>query len=270
MIRENHGERAARLLGRVREEKPLVHNITNFVVMNETANITLCAGGLPVMAHALEEVEEMAAASGALVLNIGTLWPEQVEAMVRAGRQANKLGIPVLFDPVGAGATRFRTESAKRILDEVKISITRGNSAEIAVLSGMQAEIRGVEATGGEAVADAAGAAFAKKFACAAAVTGKVDVVAGPDATYRITNGHQMMSTVTGTGCMATAVTGVFAAVERDGAFAAAAALAVYGLAGQIAAEHSKGPGMFHARLYDALAGLTEAAVTKGAAIEEV
>src|SRR5438105_15519851 len=123
---------AAEIMTRVRSRKPLIHQITNFVVMNQTANISLCAGALPVMAHAREEVDEMAGAAHALVLNLGTLWPEQVEAMLVAGQRANQRGIPVVLDPVGAGATSFRTESAKRLVEQLSVSIIRGNIAEVA------------------------------------------------------------------------------------------------------------------------------------------
>ena len=136
-------------LRRLREQKPLVHQITNYVVMNETANATLALGALPVMAHAREEVEEMAALAGALVLNIGTLSPHWVDAMLAAGRAANERGVPVVLDPVGAGATRYRTETAKRILDEVDVTVLRGNAGEVATLVGVDAEMRGVESIGG-------------------------------------------------------------------------------------------------------------------------
>src|SRR5262245_54063740 len=127
----------------LRERKPLVHQITNYVVMNETANATLALGALPVMAHAAEEVEEMVALAGALVLNIGTLSPAWVEAMLLAGRAANGCGVPVVLDPVGAGATRYRTDIAKRILDEVNVTVLRGNAGEVATLVGAEAEVRG-------------------------------------------------------------------------------------------------------------------------------
>src|SRR6201995_205972 len=138
----------------LREQKPLIHQITNYVVMNETANATLALGALPVMAHAREEVEEMVGIAGALVLNIGTLSPPWVDAMLAAGRAANTRGIPVVLDPVGAGATRYRTETAKRILDEVDVTVVRGNAGEVATLVGVQAEVRGVESI--DAAADAA------------------------------------------------------------------------------------------------------------------
>src|SRR6476660_9786628 len=136
------------MLRELRERKPLVHQITNYVVMNETANATLALGALPVMAHAREEVEEMAAIAGALVLNIGTLSPHWVEAMLLAGRVANERGIPVVLDPVGAGATTYRTETAKRILDEIDVTVLRGNAGEVATLVGVDAEVRDVESIG--------------------------------------------------------------------------------------------------------------------------
>ena len=151
-------------LAAIRERKPLVHQITNYVVMNETANATLALGALPVMAHAREEVEEMAAIAAALVLNIGTLSPPWVEAMLAAGRAANSAGVPVVLDPVGAGATTYRTETARRLLEEVDVAVVRGNAAEIATLAGREAEIRGVESIGAsDSAAELARAAAQKR-----------------------------------------------------------------------------------------------------------
>src|SRR5215210_3081399 len=135
-------------LRELRDRKPLVHQITNYVVMNETANAALALGALPVMAHAREEVEEMVRLAGALVINIGTLSPHWVDAMLAAGRAANARGIPVVVDPVGAGATRYRTDTAKRILDEVDVAVLRANPGEAATLVGVAAEVRGVESIG--------------------------------------------------------------------------------------------------------------------------
>lgn len=261
--------RAAEILTRVRKRRPLVHQITNFVVMNITANATLCVGALPVMAHAKEEVEEMAGAAQALVLNLGTLWPEQVEAMLLAGHAANGHGIPVVMDPVGAGATRLRTESAKRLLGEVEIRMVRGNAAELAALAGMEAKIRGVESTGMEERIAAVAVEFARQYGCVAAATGAVDTVTDGRRMVRVANGHPMMATVTGTGCMATAAAACFAAVEDDAVTAAASALAVYGLAGEEAARAAAGPGTFQVHLFDALAGMTEEAIRAGARMEE-
>jgi hydroxyethylthiazole kinase len=260
---------ASQIFLRVREKRPLIHQITNFVVMNTSANITLCAGALPVMAHALEEVEEMVAAAGALVLNIGTLWPAQVEAMLAAGRRANQLGIPIVLDPVGAGATRLRTVSARRLLDELSISIVRGNLAEIATLAGVKAEISGVESIAVNGNASEVAARFASLYGCVAAVTGAIDCVTDGARVMRVANGHPLMGEVTGTGCMSTAVVAACAAVEKDGVNAATAALAAYGLAGQIAAERAQGPGTFQAHLFDALASLTGETMRAGMRIEE-
>ncbi len=169
--------------------------------MNVTANITLCAGGRPVMAHAREEVEEMAGAADALVLNLGTLWPEQVESMVLAGKKASERGIPIVLDPVGAGATHFRTESALRVLDSARVSIVRGNFAEVATLAGYKADIRGVDSVDGAGqAAEEIAIACARKFGCTAAVTGAVDVVTDGKWLARVSNGDEMMSRVTGHG----------------------------------------------------------------------
>src|SRR5438105_10201290 len=164
-------------LRRLREAKPLVHQITNYVVMNETANATLALGALPVMAHAREEVEEMAALAGALVLNIGTLSPHWVDAMIAAGRVASERNVPIVLDPVGAGATTYRTETAKRILGEVDVTVLRGNPGEVATLVGVAAEMRGVESIG--AAEDAAELArrAGETLGLVASVTGPVDHV---------------------------------------------------------------------------------------------
>jgi hydroxyethylthiazole kinase len=259
---------ACEVIAKVRSRRPLIHHVTNFVVMNATANITLCMGALPVMAHAKEEVEEMVAAASALVLNLGTLWPEQVDAMVLAGRRANRLGIPIVLDPVGAGATSLRTDSAHRLLQELSIAIVRGNVAEIAALAGLEARISGVESLGSIGDAAVVAAQFAGKFCCTAAVTGPVDVVTDGAGLMRVANGHPMMGTVTGTGCMATSVVAACAAVEKDPIIAATAALAAFGLAGQLAAEKAQGPGTFQVHLYDAVAGLSEDVLRAGMRIE--
>jgi len=244
-------------LRRLRESRPLVHQITNYVVMNETANATLALGALPVMAHAREEVEEMAAIAGALVLNIGTLSPHWVDAMLLAGRAANARGVPVVLDPVGAGATRFRTETSKRILDEVEVTVLRGNAGEVATLVGVEAEVRGVESidAGGDA-ADLAREA-ARRLGVVASVTGAVDHVSDGKRDVSIANGHPLLASITGTGCMSSAVTGCFLAADASAPLdAAAAALVAFGVAGEDAARGAAGPGSFHVALYDALAAL--------------
>jgi hydroxyethylthiazole kinase len=241
----------------IRERKPLVHQITNYVVMNETANATLALGALPVMAHAREEVAEMASLAGALVLNIGTLSPEWVEAMVEAGRAANAAGVPVVLDPVGAGATDYRTATARRILDEVAVSVVRGNPAELATLGGREAEIRGVESIGSSDAGGELARAAARKLDTVVAVTGAIDHVSDGEQALAVANGDPLLATITGSGCMATAITGCFVAVRPDAPLAAAAeALVAFGVAGEEAAREAKGPGSFHAGLYDALHAL--------------
>jgi len=244
----------------LREGKPLVHQITNYVVMNETANATLALGALPVMAHAREEVEEMVALAGALVLNIGTLSPHWVEAMIAAGKAANAAGIPVVLDPVGAGATRYRTDTTKRLLAEVDVTVLRGNHGEVATLVGVAAEVRGVESIGaGHDPAELARLA-GESLGLVASVTGVVDYISDGDRVLAVANGHELLASVTGTGCMSSAITGCFLAAKREQPLEAAAeALAAFGVAGEDAARGAKGPGSFHVNLYDALAALDPA-----------
>jgi hydroxyethylthiazole kinase len=253
-------------LRQLREAKPLVHQITNYVVMNETANATLALGALPVMAHAKEEVEEMAAIAGALVLNIGTLSPHWVDAMLLAGRAANERGIPVVLDPVGVGATRYRTDTARRILDEVRVTVLRGNAGEVATLVGVDAEVRGVESIGaGGDPADLARKA-GKSLGLVASVTGPVDHVSDGERVIAVENGHPLLASITGTGCMSSAITGCFLAVNADRPLEAAAeALVAFGVAGEDAAVGAKGPGSFHVNLYDALAALDPATLDRRA-----
>ena len=244
-------------LRQLRERKPLVHQITNYVVMNETANATLALGALPVMAHAPQEVEEMVGLAGALVLNIGTLSDHWVEAMLAAGRAASERPIPVVLDPVGAGATAYRTDAAKRILDTVDVTVVRGNAGELASLVGLEAEVRGVEsiAAAGEPAELAREAA--RELGRIAAVTGPVDHVSDGERVLAVANGHELLGTVTGTGCMSTAITGCFLAVRAAAPLEAAAeALAAFGVAGEDAARAANGPGSFHVALYDALYAL--------------
>jgi hydroxyethylthiazole kinase len=253
----------------IRATKPLVHQITNYVVMNETANATLALGALPVMAHAIEEVEEMVGLAGALVLNIGTLSGPWIESMLRAGKAASVRGIPVVLDPVGAGATRLRTETALRLLDVVDVTVLRGNAGEVASLVGVEAEVRGVESIGSAASpAELAGEA-ARRFRCVASVTGPVDHVSDGEASIAVANGHELLAAVSGTGCMSSALTGCFVAARPDDPLAAAAeALVAFGVAGEDAAEGARGPGSFHVGLYDALAALDPGRLDSRARVE--
>jgi hydroxyethylthiazole kinase len=258
---------AGQTLRELRERKPLVHQITNYVVMNETANATLALGALPVMAHAPQEVEEMAALAGALVLNIGTLSEHWVEAMVIAGKATRA---PIVLDPVGAGATRYRTETARRLLAELDIAVVCGNAAEIAILAGREAEIRGVESISAIDAPGELARQAARAFGSVAAVTGPIDHVSDGERVIAIANGHELMGTVSGTGCMATAITGAFVAVKPHAPLdAAAEALVAFGVAGEDAAGEAKGPGTFHAALYDALYNLDPATLDRRARVTE-
>jgi hydroxyethylthiazole kinase len=203
------------------------------------------------------------------VLNIGTLSPHWVEAMLLAGRAANERGVPIVLDPVGAGATRYRTDTAKRLLDELEIAVVRGNAGEVATLVGIEAEVRGVESIGGSAHPGAVARKAAQSLGVVAAVTGPVDCVSdGGDALHGVANGHELLAAVSGTGCMATAITGCFLAVKPDAPLdAAVEALAAFGVAGEDAAKDARGPGTFHAALYDALAGLSPDALDRRAVL---
>jgi hydroxyethylthiazole kinase len=248
---------AGESLRRLRETRPLVHQITNYVVMNETANATLALGALPVMAHAREEVEEMVRLAGALVINIGTLSAPWIESMLLAGQAANEAGIPVVLDPVGAGATRFRTDTAKRILDEVDVAVLRGNAGEVATLVGFDAEVRGVESIGAGGDPSELAREAAGRLGLVASVTGPTDHVSDGDTVVAIRNGHPLLASITGTGCMSSAVTGCYLAVDKEHALdAAVGALVAFGVAGEDAARGARGPGSFHVALYDSLAAL--------------
>jgi hydroxyethylthiazole kinase len=253
----------------IRETKPLVHQITNYVVMNETANATLALGALPVMAHAREEVEEMVGLAGALVLNIGTLSGLWIESMLAAGKAASARGLPVVLDPVGAGATRLRTETARRLLDVVDVTVLRGNAGEVATLVGVEAEVRGVESIASEASPAEVAREAARQFGCVASVTGPVDHVSDGERTLAVANGHELLAAVSGTGCMSSALTGCFLAGKAEEPLAAAAeALVAFGVAGEDAAVGARGPGSFHVGLYDALAALDPETLDERARVE--
>ena len=246
--------RAEEVLAKLGDERPLVHHITNYVTVNLVANVTLCTGALPVMAHAYEEVEEMASLASALVLNIGTLDPVQIQSMLLAGERANERGIPIVLDPVGAGATTLRTKTAERLLSDLDVSVVCGNAGEISILAGLSAEVRGVESLSGDA-REAAELA-ASSLGVTVAATGETDYVSDGEITLCVGNGHPLMGGVVGLGCSSTAVVGCFAAAGGGDAETVAGALACFGRAGEIAAEKADGPGTFEPRLLDALAGL--------------
>ncbi len=258
------------ILQRVREGKPLVHHITNWVTIYDCANMTRAFGALPVMAHAREEVEDMVSIAGALVLNIGTLTPELIDTMIVAGMAANRKGIPVVLDAVGAGATKLRTDSTLRILDRVGVDILKGNYGEVGVVAGVQAQVKGVESMGLSGDPGEVAERLSKKLKNTVAMTGKTDIVSNGKTTYFIDNGHPLMGSVVGTGCMAASVLGAFAAVEKDYATAAVAALSIYGIAGEIAASNANGPGTFREQFFDAAANISKAEVDERIRVRKI
>jgi hydroxyethylthiazole kinase len=249
-------DRAAALLAQVRERRPLIHHITNFVTAGDVANVTLALGAAPVMARAPEEVEEIAAQAAAVVLNTGTVTVDVTKAMLLAGRRANALGIPVVLDPVGVGGTTFRAEQVAQILTAVRVACVRGNAGEIAALGGQAGGVRGVDVRGDVGDLEALARRLARETRGAIAATGKHDLVTDGTTLVRITNGHALLTRITGSGCMATAAVAAAAAVEPDPLVAATAGLVWFEVAAERAAEHAAGPGTFRAALIDAVAAL--------------
>jgi hydroxyethylthiazole kinase len=261
-------EKAAENLMALREKKPLIHNITNYVVMNYTANALLAMGASPVMAHAQNEVEEMVAFAGALVLNIGTLTDDWISSMIKAGKKASQLGTPIVLDPVGSGATPLRTNSARNIINQTKIKVIRGNASEILSLRDENSKTKGVDSI--HSVDEAAEAArnLADELHTTLAITGPVDLITDGTRVLRVANGHPLMGYVTGTGCAATAAIGAFLAVDNDPVIATATALSFFGLAGEVAARTASAPGTFMIQILDALYTITPEQLREGCRIQ--
>jgi hydroxyethylthiazole kinase len=241
---------------RIREEAPLILNITNYVVMNSTANALLALGASPVMAHAIEEIEDLVDVARALVINIGTLSAPWVESMRQAGRRARERGIPVVIDPVGCGATRYRAETARMLVAEIRPAVVRGNASEIRALERSARAGKGVDSSDRPDDVCGEARAVSRSAGCAVSVSGAVDVIVQDDRIARIDNGHPMMTRVTGMGCTASALTGAFLAVRKDPFVAAMHAMTVMGVAGEIAALHSAGPGSLQVNFLDVLHAL--------------
>ena len=269
----------ATILENVRKTCPLVHNITNYVTVNDCANIVLACGASPIMADDIGEVAEITALCAALNINIGTLNSRTIDSMLLAGKTANELRHPVVFDPVGAGASRLRTDTARRLLNEVKFTVIRGNVSEIKTLAAGSGTTKGVDADVADRVTEEnldEAVAFAKAFAAKAgavvAITGAIDIVADGKTAYCIRNGHAMMSSITGTGCQLSAMTAAFVAANPEKPLeAAAAAVCAMGLAGELAHAHlapCEGNATYRNRIIDAIYHLTPAALEKGASYE--
>ncbi len=267
MFDQEMAQKAVVNLKNLRDKKPLIHNITNFVVMNYTANALLACGASPVMAHAREEVEEMVSFAGALVLNIGTLTPDFIDSMIKAGKRANEINVPIILDPVGSGATRLRTESAKRLINELDIKVVRGNASEVLSLAQEGSRTKGVDSIHSVDEASDAAIELAKELNTTLVITGEVDLVTDGMRINLCFNGHELMGYVTGTGCTATVLIGAFMAVEEDAVNAASTALAYFGLAGEISASKAKAPGSFQMGMLDALYTIDGTTLEDGARI---
>jgi hydroxyethylthiazole kinase len=238
----------------VRAKSPLVHHLTNLVTMYDCAQVVKSFGASPVMAHAPEEVADMAGMASALVLNIGTLTTEFVEYMKLAARAANERNIPVVLDVCGAGATPFRDLKSFELLDTVRIGVIKGNASEIARIAGRESVTRGVDAGHVRDDLRDVASALARERDCAVVITGKEDIIAGRGALHTVKNGCEMMARVVGTGCMAASVIGAFAGARPDDVPAAAAAgLCCYEIAAELAAGRSGGPGSFKQGLFDSI-----------------
>jgi len=245
---------------RIKDKKPLIHHITNYVTVNDCANITLAIGASPVMAEDIDEVEEMVSFAAALVLNMGTLNSRTIESMLAAGKKARQMGIPVIFDPVGVGATKLRRITADKIIREVCPSVIRGNMSEIKIIAGFQANIKGVDSVASVEDGEQVAQELSQKLAAVIAITGKRDIIASGEKIVRIDNGHPLLSQVTGTGCMATTLIGCFCGIADDCFTGAVAGIMTMGLAGELAQrslQAGEGIGTFRMRLFDAVSTMT-------------
>lgn len=244
-------------LAELRAQSPLVHNITNFVVMNYTANALLAIGASPVMAHAIEEVEDMVAIAGALVINIGTLSPLWVEGMKKAMLAAVKLSKPIILDPVGAGATPYRNQVLSELLTTASPTLIRGNASEILALAGANIQTKGVDSTASSTDSIQAAKLLSDQYGCVVSVSGATDVIVSGEKIAYVENGVSLMTRVTGMGCSASAIAGAFCAVQADAFQAAVSAAALMGVCGEKAFEKAKLPGSFQIAFLDALAEVT-------------
>ncbi len=251
----------------VRREAPLVQNITNFVSMDVVANGLLAFGASPAMVHAEEEVADFAAIASALVINIGTLTPPWVASMMKAVKAMNAKNKPWVLDPVGVGATPYRTRVASE-LAAMEPTVIRANASEVLALAGASlGPTKGVDSTHGSDEAIDAARGLARQLGTVVAVTGAVDQITDGEQVLQVANGHPMMTQVTALGCLSSAVVGAFSVVEADPLAAAAEALSVYGLAAERAAEAAEGPGSLRWRLLDCLASLDEVMLHDGVRI---
>jgi len=253
----------------IRQKSPVIHNITNYVAMNNTANALLALGASPVMAHAQEEVEEMVNIASALVINIGTLSKPWIYSMFKALSQARKKGIPIILDPVGAGATTYRTQTARELIENEPPTIIRGNASEIMALSDDNSKTKGVDSAAASDAAITTAQKLSDTHNCVVCVSGQTDYIIQGKQTIKVKNGHSLMTKVTGLGCTASALCGAFAAVEKSPFAATVKAMTVMGIAGEMAAAVSSGPGSLQTHFLDCLYRLSEADISQRLKIED-
>ncbi|MFC1856983.1 hydroxyethylthiazole kinase [Thermodesulfobacteriota bacterium] len=266
---EYFSEKAAQNLAALRDKKPLIHTITNYVTMNFVANALLAMGASPVMAHCDAEVEEIVSSADALVLNIGTLNKEWMPGMIAAGKKATTHKKPIVVDPVGCGATKHRTRFAQKIIAETKPAVIRGNPSEILSLEHPDFKTRGVDSVHPVEEAAAPAQRLAGHLGITLAITGAFDWITDGKRGVRVENGHPLMGRVTGTGCAATAVIAAFLAIDDDPLSAASTAMAFLGLAGEVAGKKASAPGSFMIEMLNALYTITPDALKDGCKIEE-
>ena len=266
-------ENVSKLISEVREKSPLIHNITNYVTVNDCANVVLAIGASPIMADDIMEAESITSISSALVINIGTLNERTIKSMLASGSKANECNIPVVFDPVGAGASSFRNDTTKQILNNVKVDIIRGNLSELSYIAGISSTTKGVDASDEDLKNDSVHVAksVATKYKCIVAITGAIDVITDGEKVVKISNGHKLLSRVTGTGCMTSALVGSFAGVTTNYFDACVAGVLSMCLAGEIAYKVAGniGTGSFHIAIIDALSRINSNDIKELANINE-
>lgn len=268
------------LLQNIKAKKPLVHHITNYVTVNDCANVALAIGGSPIMADDIGEVEDIVGLSSALVVNMGTLNERTIKSMLTAGKKANALGVPVIFDPVGAGASDLRNRTAQMMINEVELAVIRGNMSEIKSISGLESKTKGVDVSERDIVqakdlehASNIARKLSNNLNCVIAITGATDIISDGKKAFFIDNGHPMLSSITGTGCMCTSLIGVYSAVTDDYLSAATAGVSSMGIAGEIAyhklIKNEEGSGGFRIKLMDSIYRLSADDIMKRGKINE-
>jgi hydroxyethylthiazole kinase len=261
-------EKISSLLKEVRNRRPVVHAITNWVTGGEVANALQALGARPVLALSTVEAAEITARADALYLNLGTPTPDRIEAMLSSGRRANEIGLPVILDPVGAGASHFREEACRQILSELNLTILRGNRAEIGALAGQGGQLRGIDAVSGPDDIHEALRVLSGRRGAVVVASGEKDHIFYDGKMVLVGNGHPLMLRVTGTGCMLSAVIAAFAAVGPDPLEAAIAGVSCFKLAGELAGRNAGGPGAFKTGLMDFLYALTPDDLQRSADIQ--